>query len=111
MVEVMRDLTHFYYQANDFNGQLSTLGHINHSLFWQNLAPKNEGGGELPKGSLLSAIQKEWGSFESFVSQFNTAAAAVQGKVQRFDTLPMSEEWLTNSRRQHFFQAPDGRGW
>jgi hypothetical protein len=31
--------------------------------------------------------------------------------VQRFDTLPMSEEWLTNSRRQHFFQAPDGRGW
>lgn len=58
-------------------------GHINHSLFWQNLAPKSEGGGELPKGSLLSAIQKEWGSFENFVSQFNTAAAGVQGNVSR----------------------------
>jgi len=52
-------------------------------LFWQNLAPKSEGGGELPKGSLLSAIQKEWGSFESFVGQFNTAAAGVQGNVLR----------------------------
>ncbi|CAO3679906.1 unnamed protein product [Umbelopsis vinacea] len=75
------------FQANDLTQQLTLQnalkfnggGHINHSLFWQNLAPKNEGGGELPKGSLLSAIQKEWGSFESFVSQFNTAAAAVQG--------------------------------
>ncbi|CAO3695215.1 unnamed protein product [Umbelopsis ramanniana] len=75
------------FQANDLTQQLTLQnalkfnggGHINHSLFWQNLAPKSEGGGELPKGSLLSAIQKEWGSFESFVGQFNTAAAGVQG--------------------------------
>ncbi|GAB5593524.1 Superoxide dismutase [Mn] [Umbelopsis nana] len=75
------------FQANDLTQQLTLQnalkfnggGHINHSLFWQNLAPKNEGGGDLPKGSLLSAIQKEWGSFDNFVSQFNTSAAAVQG--------------------------------
>ncbi|CAM0136849.1 unnamed protein product [Umbelopsis sp. WA50703] len=78
------------FQANDLTQQLTLQnalkfnggGHINHSLFWQNLAPKSEGGGDLPKGSLLSAIQKEWGSFDNFVSQFNTAAAGVQGKLR-----------------------------
>src|SRR5207247_397095 len=29
-----------------FNGG----GHINHSIFWTNLAPKSKGGGEAPKG-------------------------------------------------------------
>ncbi|RUS29547.1 Manganese/iron superoxide dismutase [Jimgerdemannia flammicorona] len=58
-----------------FNGG----GHINHSLFWQNLAPKKQGGGEHPKGSLLSAIQKDFGSLDNFVTQFNTQTAAVQG--------------------------------
>lgn len=55
-------------------------GHINHSLFWQNLAPKSAGGGEKPSGELLSAIEKQWGSFDNFVTKFNAAAAGVQGK-------------------------------
>ncbi|KAF7730417.1 Superoxide dismutase [Mn], mitochondrial [Apophysomyces ossiformis] len=75
------------FQANDLTQQIALQqalkfnggGHINHTLFWQNLAPKSEGGGELPKGALLTAIQKEFGSFDNFVSQFNTAAAGVQG--------------------------------
>ncbi|CAG8596872.1 4703_t:CDS:2 [Paraglomus occultum] len=53
--------------------------HINHSLFWENLAPVSKGGGEPPKGALLSAIQKEFGSLEDFISKFNTTTAAVQG--------------------------------
>ncbi|RGB33530.1 mitochondrial Mn-superoxide dismutase [Rhizophagus diaphanus] len=61
--------------ALKFNGG----GHINHSLFWTNLAPKKEGGGEPPKGELLSAIKKEFDSLENFISQFNTITAAVQG--------------------------------
>ncbi|CDS07319.1 hypothetical protein LRAMOSA01268 [Lichtheimia ramosa] len=61
--------------AIKFNGG----GHINHSLFWKNLAPKSSGGGELPQGELLSAIESEWGSFDAFVSKFNAAAAGVQG--------------------------------
>lgn len=61
--------------ALKFNGG----GHINHALFWQNLAPQKEGGGELPEGPLSSAIEKEFGSFENFVTQFNAAAAGVQG--------------------------------
>ena len=59
----------------------NNAGHINHSLFWQNLAPKSSGGGELPKGELLSANESTWGSFDNFVGKFNTAAAGVQGMV------------------------------
>lgn len=58
-------------------------GHINHSLFWKNLAPKSAGGGDLPQGDLLSAIESEWGSFDAFVSKFNAAAAGVQGKLRQ----------------------------
>ena len=54
-------------------------GHINHSIFWTNLAPAKEGGAEGPKGVLLSEIKKEFGSFEDFKTKFNTAAASVQG--------------------------------
>jgi len=61
--------------ALKFNGG----GHINHSLFWRNLAPRKEGGGEPPKGSLLSAIQKDFGSLENFISKFNADTATVQG--------------------------------
>ena len=31
-------------------------GHINHSLFWKNLAPKGKGGGEEPSGELAVCI-------------------------------------------------------
>ncbi|KAI9278784.1 Manganese/iron superoxide dismutase [Phascolomyces articulosus] len=61
--------------AIKFNGG----GHINHSLFWQNLAPKSNGGGEKPTGELLKAIESKWGSFDEFIAKFNTAAAGVQG--------------------------------
>lgn len=54
-------------------------GHLNHSIYWENLAPKSQGGGELPKGALLSAIQKEFGSMDNFIEKFNTIAAGVQG--------------------------------
>jgi Fe-Mn family superoxide dismutase len=75
------------FKANDLTQQLALQGalkfngggHINHSLFWQNLAPKGKGGGSLPKGELHDAIEKEFGSFEHFVKEFNTAAAGVQG--------------------------------
>ena len=62
--------------AIKFNGG----GHINHSIFWTNLAPQKQGGGELSHNSSLhNAINKEFGSLESFKTKFNTAAAGVQG--------------------------------
>ncbi|CAG8625181.1 1041_t:CDS:2 [Acaulospora morrowiae] len=62
-------------EALKFNGG----GHINHSLFWTNLAPTKDGGGEHPKGALLSAIQKDFGSVDDFISKFNTTTVGIQG--------------------------------
>ncbi|KAL1187889.1 Superoxide dismutase [Mn] 1 [Cardamine amara subsp. amara] len=61
--------------AIKFNGG----GHVNHSIFWKNLAPINEGGGEPPKGSLGSAIDTHFGSLEGLVKKMSAEGAAVQG--------------------------------
>lgn len=58
-----------------FNGG----GHINHSIFWTNLAPKNKGGGEPPKGELANQINKQWGSLNAFIEKFNGIAGPIQG--------------------------------
>ncbi|MCB9246695.1 MAG: superoxide dismutase [Flavobacteriales bacterium] len=47
-------------------------GHYNHSLFWTIMGP-NAGGS--PSGDLLAAINKDFGSFEAFKTEFNNAAA------------------------------------
>jgi len=54
-------------------------GHINHTLFWENLAPKNAGGGEPPSGDLGKAIDEHFGSLDSMKQKFNTALAGIQG--------------------------------
>ncbi len=46
-------------------------GHINHSMFWQIMAPR--AGGE-PTGPLANDIQRTFGSFASFQEQLNKAA-------------------------------------
>ncbi len=46
-------------------------GHINHSMFWQIMAPK--AGGQ-PGGQLGEAIKSTFGSFENFKEKFNAAA-------------------------------------
>src|SRR4051794_15642873 len=50
-------------------------GHINHSLFWENLAPANKGGGDPPSGALSKAIDERYGSLDAFKEKFNTALA------------------------------------
>jgi Fe-Mn family superoxide dismutase len=56
-----------------FNGG----GHINHSIFWTNLAPIGQGG-EV-KGVLLETIKKDFGSLESFIEKFSAQTVAIQG--------------------------------
>jgi len=51
-------------------------GHINHSIFWQNMSPN--GGGE-PTGALLDQINQDFGSFDKFKKHFAAVAAGVQG--------------------------------
>jgi len=53
-------------------------GHLLHSLFWNNLAPPEKGGGK-PSGVLASEIEKEFGSFDRFKKEFSQAATSVEG--------------------------------
>ena len=61
--------------AIKFNGG----GHINHSIFWTNLAPVGKGGGEAPKGQLAHAIEKTFGSLDQFIEKFTGQTVAIQG--------------------------------
>ncbi len=51
-------------------------GHVNHSIFWNNLSPD---GGDKPTGELASAIDEYFGSFDGFVGHFSAAAVGIQG--------------------------------
>lgn len=58
-----------------FNGG----GHVNHTIFWTNLAPVNKGGGNPPQGDLAKDIEKQFGSLNAFIDKFNAIAAPIQG--------------------------------
>lgn len=74
-------------KKNDISGMAAQLGaikfngggHINHSIFWTNLAPKNNGGGQKPEGSLATAIDAEFGSLDKFIELFSAKTIAIQG--------------------------------
>ncbi len=51
-------------------------GHFNHTMFWETLSPK---GGGTPTGDLASAINAAFGSYDTFKTQFSTAAKGVFG--------------------------------
>lgn len=62
-------------QAIRFNGG----GHVNHSIFWTNLAPISKGGGGMPSGVLATALQRDFGSVESFIEKMSAQTTAIQG--------------------------------
>ena len=51
-------------------------GFYNHSIFWKVMSPN---GGGLPSGSLANAIDRDFGSFDSFKDAFSKAAATQFG--------------------------------
>ncbi|KAF7297197.1 Superoxide dismutase [Mycena indigotica] len=64
--------------ALKFNGG----GHINHSLFWKNLAPssnKGGNGGILKDGPLKELIVDQFGSLDNLKKEFNAATLGIQG--------------------------------
>lgn len=51
-------------------------GHVNHSIFWNNMSPE---GGDRPEGELAAALDEYFGDFEKFQAQFTATALGVQG--------------------------------
>jgi Fe-Mn family superoxide dismutase len=51
-------------------------GHVNHSVFWENMSP--DGGGE-PGGDLADALDDQFGPFDDFKTNFSEAAKGVEG--------------------------------
>jgi Fe-Mn family superoxide dismutase len=51
-------------------------GHVLHSLFWENLAPK---GGGRPEGELAAALERDFGGFPKFQRQMTEIASTVMG--------------------------------
>jgi Fe-Mn family superoxide dismutase len=70
-------------ESGDFNGvraakrdfSFNLSGHVNHTVFWENMSP--DGGGE-PEGDLADVIDSNFGSFDSFEAEFTEAANEVQ---------------------------------
>jgi superoxide dismutase, Fe-Mn family len=57
-------------------------GYLNHKLFWRTLSPD---GGGAPHGKLLDVINKSFGSFEKFKTEFSNTA---------FDSMGSGWVWL-----------------
>lgn len=57
---------------SDANLRNNLGGYYNHTLFWQIMSPK---AGGKPKDTLAATIDRDFGSFESFKSQFSDAAS------------------------------------
>ncbi|KAK8034497.1 hypothetical protein PG993_009492 [Apiospora rasikravindrae] len=73
-------------RLHDSAAQLSAIrfnggGHINHSLFWENLAPASSPDvqPEAAAPRLLAAIGAIWGSLEKFQAAFGAALLGIQG--------------------------------
>eukprot|EP00606_Chrysophyceae_sp_TOSAG23-5_P000913 GSChrysophyteH2.ASY1.ANO1.638.1 assembled CDS len=54
-------------------------GHINHTLFWKNLAAPSKGGGHLGDGELKTMIDAQFGNLENLQDQMKAKTVGVQG--------------------------------
>lgn len=57
--------------ALKFNGG----GHLNHTLFWENLSPDTS----VPSGPLEAAIKESFGGFDKMTAELSAKSIAVQG--------------------------------
>ena len=62
-------------------------GHANHSLFWEIMAPKGEGGE--PSKGLMDAIVKSFNSFDAMKQTFSDAADELVSEVSEAGETPV----------------------
>lgn len=78
-----------------FNGG----GHINHSLFWEGLAPASSPDSKLDAApKLAGAIKATWGSFDKFKEVFGAALLGIQGSGWGVSILVSQFPTETNAR-------------
>ena len=63
--DVLRNISKYSAKLRNNGG-----GHYNHELFWKVMAPN---GGNTPAGTLATAINSSFNSFEAFKTQFTDA--------------------------------------
>jgi len=71
MEEIFANVSKYPITVRNFGG-----GYFNHALFWEVMSPK---GGGTPVGKLLDAINSSFGSYDSFVKEFEKAANTLFG--------------------------------
>lgn len=56
-------------------------GHINHSIYWENLAPIGSGGGEYPAedSPFSQAVTRQFGSFDKLIEEMTKRTVPIQG--------------------------------
>jgi len=76
-------------------------GHILHSLFWPSMAPAGKGGGT-PGGKIADQINKDFGSFDKFKTQFSDAFKSVEGSGWAMLVYePVSEQLVISQIEKH----------
>ncbi|KAK1779079.1 Manganese/iron superoxide dismutase [Copromyces sp. CBS 386.78] len=90
--------------ALKFNGG----GHINHSLFWKNLAPAESPETNYSEAapSLAAEIENTWGSFDGFKKAFSAALMGIQGSGWGW-LIKESTAGTENSRRLRIVTTKD----
>lgn len=81
-------------------------GHANHTLFWQLLAKDKPA---QPKGALLEAIEKKFGTYDSFKVQFSKAAAGLFGSGWVWLTVDASKHLLLETTPNQDTPSSAGR--
>jgi superoxide dismutase, Fe-Mn family len=83
-----------------------TSGHVLHSLFWQNLAPK--AGGE-PVGPLADQLALDFGGFAAFRGQLTNAAMTIMGSGwAALVWEPLAKRLVTTQIHDHQSESTQG---
>ena len=89
IVDLMRQLDHL---PDDIRQTVRNNGggHINHSFFWQVLAPPSAGA--QPSGALVDLINRDFGSMDTFKTSFQDAGVKQFGSGWVFLTVDPSQD-------------------